>query len=130
MATMVPIESDTNHGSDRIVVRSHSRNCPGAGSHNRPRAGGRTNIREVNERESRSNGHRISPQSFRTIRQIMDHDQANFPANQRNNNLNRENRRQWEEFRARSQLLRRRKRRKVKTCEEVKKEKAMKQQME
>ena len=115
-------DNDNNSDSKQIVVRSHTRN--------RRRASGRTNIREANKRESRSNGNRISPQLFRTIRQIMDHDQANFPADQRNNNLNRENRRQWEEFGARSQLLRRRKRRKVKTVEEVKKEKAMKHQME
>ena len=114
-----------DNGSNLVFVRSHSRNRCGAR--------GRTNIREANEREktrSNGNGNRISPQSFKTIRQIMDQDQANFPTDQRNNNLNRENCRQWEEFQARSQLLHRRKRRKVKTREEVKKEKAMKQQME
>ena len=119
-------EESCDNGSNLVFVRSHSRNLRGAH--------GRTNIREANEREKtrsiNGNGNRISPQSFKTIQQIMDQDQANFPTDQRNNNLNRENRRQWEEFRARSQLLRRRKRHKVKTREEVKKEKAMKQQME
>jgi len=119
------VESDTENvvpsvlsgGAKVVPVRAFFRRFPGSA--------GRTNIREANDKHGKSVDSKMDVDSFRAIMGHLDNEHLNFPDEQRNHELNRENRLQWQTFQ--EGMRGRRRRKKVLTRERTKQDKALKE---
>jgi len=118
-----------------VPVKQHYRKLPGGGSTKKGASAKKknvkksvpvkrkTNIKERKEMAKLSKGSKMDPATFRAIVVQMNRDKENFPVEQRNQERNERNALLWNNFR--NSVQRQPKRRKIKTREQVKKDKAV-----